>query len=117
MRFSGTFHSVERLPTYQSFGDDFSETSLRNYHSTLRNIPQECRSHVHAGGSLKTCRCEILQNNCCGIQECIKQSNPITGLDRSRGFQKVKVPTFNDNRHMKVVRLSALRTGRLDPRN
>jgi hypothetical protein len=29
------------------------------------------------------------------------------------GFQKVEAPEFLDNRHMKVVRLSALRTGRL----
>ena len=33
----------------------------------------------------------------------------------SRGFQEVEVPRFQDNRHMKVVRLSALRTGRLYP--
>jgi hypothetical protein len=37
--------------------------------------------------------------------------NPITGLDRPLGFQ---APRFLDNRHM-VVRLSALRTGRLYP--
>ena len=43
----------------------------------------------------------------------VKQSNPMTGLDRSWGFQEVEAPTFQDNRHMKVVRLSALRTGRL----
>jgi len=42
-------------------------------------------------------------------------SNPITGLDRPLGFQKTEVPTFQDNRHMKVVSLSALRTGRLYP--
>ena len=30
-----------------------------------------------------------------------------------RGFQEVKVPTFHVNRYMKVVRLSAIRTGRL----
>ena len=30
-----------------------------------------------------------------------------------RGFQEVKAPRFPDNRHIKVVRLSALRTGRL----
>jgi len=72
MRFSGIFHSVERLPTYQSFGADFSETSVRNYLSTPRNIPQEYRSHMHGGGSLKTRRCEILQNNCFRIQEYIK---------------------------------------------
>jgi hypothetical protein len=31
------------------------------------------------------------------------------------GFQEVEAPEFLDNRHLKVVRLSALRTGRLDP--
>jgi len=31
------------------------------------------------------------------------------------GFQQVEAPRFQDNRHMKVVRLSALRTGRLYP--
>jgi hypothetical protein len=29
------------------------ETSVHNYHSTLRNIPEEGRSHLHYGGSLK----------------------------------------------------------------
>jgi hypothetical protein len=43
------------------------------------------------------------------------KSNPITGLDRPLGFQEVEAPRFQDNRHMKVVRLSALRTGRLYP--
>ena len=41
--------------------------------------------------------------------------NPITGLNRPWGFQEVEAPRFQDNRHMKVVRLSALRTGRLYP--
>jgi hypothetical protein len=31
------------------------------------------------------------------------------------GFQEVEAPEFLDNRHRKVVRLSALRTGRLYP--
>jgi hypothetical protein len=44
------------------------------------------------------------------------QSNPITGLDRPWGFQEVEAPRFQDNRHIKVVRLSALRTGRLYPK-
>jgi len=26
-----------------------------------------------------------------------KKSSPVTGLDRSRGFQEVKVPRFRDN--------------------
>jgi len=42
-----------------------------------------------------------------------KQSNPITGLDRPRGFQDVEAPRFQDSRHMKVVSFSSLRTGRL----
>jgi hypothetical protein len=44
-----------------------------------------------------------------------KSSNPITGMDRPLGFQEVEAPRFLDNRHMKVVRLSAVRTGRLYP--
>jgi hypothetical protein len=44
------------------------------------------------------------------------KSNPFTGLDRPLGFQKVEVPPrFYDNRHIKVTRLSALRTIRLYP--
>ena len=37
-------------------------------------------------------------------------------LDRSWGFQEVVAPRFQNNRHIKVVRLSALRTGRLYPK-
>jgi hypothetical protein len=40
---------------------------------------------------------------------------PATGLDRPLGFPEVEAPEFLDNQHMKVVRLSALRTGRLYP--
>jgi len=42
-------------------------------------------------------------------------SNPITGLGKPWRFQEVEARTFQDNRHMKVVRLSALRTGHLYP--
>jgi hypothetical protein len=34
---------------------------------------------------------------------------------RPLGFQEVQAPEFLDNRHMKVVRLSALRIGHLYP--
>jgi len=44
-----------------------------------------------------------------------QKSNPITGLQKSWVFQEVEAPIFHDNRHMNVVRLSALRTGRLYP--
>ena len=40
-------------------------------------------------------------------------SNPTTGLEGPWGFQKDEAPRFQDNRHIKVVRLSALRTGHL----
>ena len=43
------------------------------------------------------------------------QFNPITALDRPNGFQEDEAPRFHDNRRMKVVRLSALRTGHLYP--
>ena len=41
------------------------------------------------------------------------QINPFTSLDRPWGFQEIEAPRFQDNQHMKVVRLSALRTGRV----
>ena len=48
------------------------------------------------------------------MKECDKRkSHLITKMDSPRGFQEVEVPRFQDNRHMKVVRLSALRTCRL----
>jgi hypothetical protein len=44
-----------------------------------------------------------------------RQSSPVTGLEWPRGFQEVKVSRFRDNGTGLVVRLSALRTGRLYP--
>jgi hypothetical protein len=41
------------------------------------------------------------------------QSFPATGLERPSGFQEVEAAEFLDNRHRKVVRLSAQRTDRL----
>ena len=52
--------------------------------------------------------------NCGGLGQVVdkcKVNNPITGLDRPWRFQEVEAPRFQDSRHMKAVRLSALRTG------
>ena len=56
-----------------------------------------------------------VQEHKCMINGSKKKSSPITGLDRPWGFPEFEVPRFQDNRNMKVVRLSALRTGRLYP--
>ena len=39
------------------------ETSLWNYHSTLRKIPKESRSHLNCGGSLKSTAVQICSWN------------------------------------------------------
>ena len=58
------------------------------------------------------------------FQACLEDRLPSTPKLRKKvkqshyrplGFQEVKAPRFLDNRHMKVIRLSALRTGRLYP--
>jgi len=41
---------------------------------------------------------------------------PLQALDRPEGFQEVEVPRFQDNRHMKVVRLSAHAPATFTPR-
>ena len=47
---------------------------------------------------------------------CAKRySSPITGLDSPRGFQEFEATRFQDSRLIKVLRLSALRTGCLYP--
>jgi hypothetical protein len=47
------------------------------------------------------------------IQNFCKLRHACTDLGRSREFQEDEAPRIQDNRHMKVVRLSALRTSRL----
>jgi hypothetical protein len=47
------------------------------------------------------------------IQNFCKPSHACTDMGRPREFQEGEGPRIQDNRHMKVVRLSALRTGRL----
>jgi len=40
------------------------------------------------------------------------KTNPITGLEKLSGFHEFENPRFQYIRHMKLVSLSALRTGR-----
>jgi hypothetical protein len=44
------------------------------------------------------------------LESNIKTSNPYTGLEWAWEFQEVESPRFAYSRHMRVVRLSALRT-------
>jgi len=61
----------------------------------------------------------LSETNSCLRSEASKTSiyvyNPITGLNRPWSFKEDEAPRFQDNRHMNVVRLSALCTGRLYP--
>jgi len=64
------------------------------------------------------CVCECVCVSVCVcvcVCVCVTESNLSTGLERPRGFQHVAVPIFQDSRYMKVIRLSALRTGHLYP--
>ena len=49
------------------------------------------------------------------IQHNMSVRCPVPGPVWPRGFQEVYVPKFHDIRHMKVLRFSATRTGRLYP--
>jgi hypothetical protein len=79
----------------------------------------ECGVNIVALGrrftSISGLPCQISFHQCstffCEIWG--SKSNPITGLDRPWDFQEFEAPRIQDNRHMKVVWLSALRTGRL----
>jgi hypothetical protein len=40
---------------------------------------------------------------------------PLQAWTGPEGYRRLRLPRFQDNRHMKLIRLSALRTGRLYP--
>ena len=84
-----------RVPSHLWFQHGL-ETGAESKHQILRETRQIC---IY----IQFCHCVN------------QQQSPIRGLERHRGFQEVEAPRFQDNRHMKVVRLSALRTGRLYP--
>ena len=49
------------------------------------------------------------------IKQKVNKAIPATCLERPCEFQKDEAPRYQDNRHMKVERLSVLHTGRLYP--
>jgi hypothetical protein len=57
------------------------ETSVKDYHSTLRNIPEECRSYEHRGGSLKSRVCFALAQ---GYQHAARE--PLAALCHLNSF-------------------------------
>ena len=48
------FRVVTQYVVVNTRGQPYPETSVRIYHYVLRNNPEERRSHLHRGGSLKT---------------------------------------------------------------
>ena len=52
---SGMLHSAEWISLHLKTGPiSCPKTSLRNYHSTVSKIPEECKSHLPRGGGLKS---------------------------------------------------------------
>jgi len=68
-----------------------------------------------ANNEFKGCVSQCYRDVTLRIKARWRQSNPWTGLGRPWGFQEGEVPRFQDSRHIKVVRLSTIRTGRLYP--
>ena len=63
------------------------ETSVRNYHYILRNFPEECRSHLLHGRSLKSCMCFFSLHRELSGAQCLRMwSWRISGF-RSRQMQ------------------------------
>jgi hypothetical protein len=70
-----TFRNYLSAPSSRSKKSGCPETSVRNYHSTLRHIQEERRSHFHNGGSLKWRRDEAV-NSRIAPKMSVKTQNP-----------------------------------------
>lgn len=69
--FKGTEIQDERLSSCNSWPlkngpMGCPETSVMNYHYRLRNIPEEQKSHILRGGTLKSRTADEFQHCCCG---------------------------------------------------
>jgi hypothetical protein len=85
------------------------------------SIGLTCGIHMRAFCSVNSCTLFVAIHSgvmaYCTYSVCFteRKGHPITGLDRPWGFQGFEAPIFQDSRHMKVVRFSALNNGRLYP--
>ena len=61
---------------------------------------------------LKDVQRYLIRNHC---SDCLQKAIPVEACTDPESSSKVEAPRFHDNRHMKMVRLSAIRTGRLYP--
>jgi hypothetical protein len=84
----------------------YKSKELSNHHHWLRSNPEERSSQLIRDGSLKS---RIIQMYSEGKGKAI----PLQAWTGPEGSKKVEAPRFQDSRHMKVVRLLALHTGRL----
>jgi len=111
-------HLTEKLSLYPETGDCiFCETKvLWVFHLTADWIwAFTWTKFRHPGSTDGTFFRNFWPNTLWSRGEKKRESNPITGLDRPWGFQELETSRFQDKRHMKVVRLSNLRTDRLYP--
>jgi hypothetical protein len=90
--------------------------------NVYRNIDARSRIIIALGKQyvLYICLCVCVSALACGHVAVLNQHEtrkafPLQTWTGPWGFQEVEAPEFLDNRHMKVVRLSALRTGPLYP--
>jgi hypothetical protein len=81
------------------------ETSVKNYHTTPRNIPEERRSHQHRGGSLKS----KLADEYAASDLSAILATFISKVLRSRNFHANKQPAPPHARYMTTI-VSATQT-------
>jgi len=80
-------------------------TSVKMYQSARRNIVEDFNIQQNKVSNFNSLPYFLLY----------VKTIPVTGLERPWEFQEDEAPRFQDNRQMKVVGLSTLRTGRLYP--
>jgi hypothetical protein len=140
LRGTGTEHRVAPADTPELWGTQFSVKVIRRtpkcHDEGAIQFVSTCNSVTVGSGALRWILFIAVRRNSFGavptgcqfswcswqftarsaeqMQKCITNATgKCTGPDRPLRFQEVEAPRFQDSRHLKVVRLSALRTGRL----